>query len=57
MYLRIILIIVLVYLVTRIVRQFIDGNKNDDDNIDRGRGGKRVSKDTGEYVDYEEVED
>lgn len=58
MYLRIILFVILAYLVIRMVRQFFNGgNDNDDTNINKPGGGKKVSRDTGEFVDYEEIKD
>ena len=58
MYLRIFLFALLVYLLVRMVRQFFDsGNKDDDNDIRNTGGGKKVSGDTGEYVDYEEIKD
>ena len=55
MYLRLILIALLVYLVARLVRQMTvapdsDGNRKDSNE-------RRVSRDVGDYVDYEEVDD
>lgn len=55
MYLRIILIGVLIFLVVRIIRQFFNGGSGGGPTVDNSSGGKKVSDDTGEYVDYEEV--
>ena len=57
MYLRIILFVVIVYLVIRIFRQFTRGDNNNDQNLTNSDGGKKVSKDVGEYVDYEDLKD
>ncbi|MFN2379489.1 MAG: hypothetical protein ABR519_04675 [Bacteroidales bacterium] len=52
---RIILIAVLIYLVVRLIRQFFNGGGGDGPTINNRSEGKKVSDDTGEYVDYEEV--
>lgn len=57
MYFRIFLFALLVYLLVRMVRQFFDGGKDDDNDIRNSGGGKKVSDDTGEYVDYEEIKE
>jgi hypothetical protein len=54
-YLRIILIGILIFLVVRVIRKFFDGGSGGGPTIDKSSGGKKVSDDTGEYVDYEEV--
>jgi len=57
-YIRLILFAILAYLIIRLIRQFFDsGNDSDDNNINKPGGGKKVSGDTGEYVDYEEIKD
>ena len=57
MYIRIILFGLLIYLIIRMIRQFFDGGDNNDKNISNSGGGRKVSDDTGEYVDYEEIKD
>jgi hypothetical protein len=57
-YLRLILFAVLAFLLVRLFRQlFNNGDNSDDNNINKPSGGKKVSEDTGEYVDYEEIKD
>lgn len=62
MYLRLIFIVLLVYLVVRFVKQFLNGGNQGGSTGNKGgptvnnsAGGKKISDDTGEYVDYEEV--
>lgn len=58
MYIRLILIAILAYLVIRLFRRlFKSDNNRDDDNVSKPGGGKKVSGDTGEYVDYEEIKE
>lgn len=58
MYIRLILIAILAYLVIRLFRRlFKSDNNRDDDNVSKPGGGKKVSDDTGEYVDYEEIKE
>lgn len=57
MYIRIILFGLLIYLIIRMIRQFFDGGDKNDKNINSQGGGRKVSDDTGEYVDYEEIKD
>ena len=51
---RFLLFAILIYLVVRMIREFMAGPK-DDDNLKKGSEGRKVRKDAGEYVDYEEV--
>jgi hypothetical protein len=53
--LRVFLIGLIVYLIVRSF--FIYGKEDNDQDQDRknSKKGKKISKDTGEYVDYEEV--
>ena len=57
MWLRIILFGFLIYLVIRLINQFVSGltGKKKDDN-EPGPKERKVSKDVGEYVDYEDVD-
>ena len=59
MWLRILLIAILIYLVVRLVNQFLSGPKQDDkSNVNNKKSrDKKVSRDVGEYVDYEELDD
>ena len=59
MWLRILLFAILFILVIRLVNQFLAGAKPKEDPKVKNKtnGGKKVSKDVGEYVDYEEVDD
>lgn len=58
MYIRLILFAILAYLIIRLIRRFFDGgNDSDDNNVSTPGGGKKVSGETGEYVDYEEIKD
>jgi hypothetical protein len=54
-YLRIILIGVLIFLVVRMIKQFFNGGGGGGPTINKSSEGKKVSDDTGEYIDYEEV--
>jgi len=57
-YFRLFLLIVLGYLIIRMIKQFFGGNSGGKENISNtGKTTKRVPKDVGEYVDYEEVDD
>ena len=55
MYLRLILIAILVYLVVKLVRDVAGGSQSS--NSSSGGNDRKVSRDVGEYVDYEEVKD
>ena len=57
MYLRFIFIAILIYLVVRVIRQFFDGGSKGGPTIKNSSGDKKISDETGEYVDYEEVKD
>jgi hypothetical protein len=55
-YLRILLFVLIFYLVIRLFRQLFGSDKdNNDQNFTDSGEGKKVSKDIGEYVDYEDV--
>ncbi len=57
MYIRIILVIILIWLLIRMFSQYLrSGNQSNQNNTDPGNG-RKVSKDTGEYIDFEEVDD
>jgi len=55
---RVILIGTIIYLLARSMARFWDGEKNDNNNNGQASGNdkKGVSKEVGEYVDYEEVD-
>ena len=59
MYLRLILFGVLAYLIIRLVRQVFSGQGSKRDNTvnsKKGEDKRKVSKDVGEYVDYEDMD-
>ena len=59
MYLRLILFGVLAYLIIRLVRQVFSGKGSKRDNTvnsNKGKDKRKVSKDVGEYVDYEDMD-
>lgn len=55
MYLRLIFIVLFIYLIVRLLKQFFNGGNKGGPTINNSSGDKKVSDDTGEYVDYEEV--
>ena len=52
---RVLLISLLIYLVVKLVREYLAGPKEEDQNIKSKDKARKVSKDVGEYVDFEEV--
>ena len=58
MYFRLFLFILLGWLIIRMIRQFLAGSgRSKEDITNPGSKGKQVSKDVGEYVDYEELDE
>ena len=59
MWLRLLLFAILFILVIRLINQFIAGAKPEKDSKIKNKTSrdKKVSKDVGEYVDYEELDD
>ena len=58
MYLRIFLVGLIIYLIIRLFMPSKSSNASrDKQDIKNKNGSKKVSKDTGDYVDYEEVDD
>ncbi|MCD4769765.1 MAG: hypothetical protein K8R35_06315 [Bacteroidales bacterium] len=60
MYIRIILFGILIYLIIRLIRRFLSTIRTPDDNTSKSKTSnsrRKVSKDAGEYVDYEEMDD
>jgi hypothetical protein len=53
---RFLLFAVLIYLIVRMIRKFFSAPKEDDKNVKTSSNGRKVSKDVGDYVDYEEIE-
>ena len=54
---RLLLISLLIYLVVKLVRDTIYGSDKGDRDLKSDGSSRKVSRDTGEYVDYEEVKD
>ena len=60
MYIRIIIFGILTYLIIRIIMRFLSTLRSPDDKTVKNKSGnnkRKVSKDAGEYVDYEEMDD
>lgn len=55
MLVRFVLFFVLSYLVIKLIRDFISGGKKKEEKLKDSDNSRKVSKDVGEYVDYEEV--
>lgn len=53
---RLLLFAGLIYLIVRMVRQFFAAPEQDNKNVKTSTKGRKVSKDVGDYVDYEELE-
>ena len=59
MFFRVILFGILLYLVIKLINQFVSGLRGKDPEVDKNQDkdkGRKVSKDVGEYVDYEDVD-
>ncbi|GEM_PF-1450116 len=52
---RFLLFAFLIYLIVRMIRGFMSGPRQEDTNMKAGGKERRVSRDVGEYVDFEEV--
>lgn len=57
--LRIVLIAILIYLLVRSFRNFFVGEEENKKKNERNNSPakKKISKDTGEFIDYEEIKD
>ena len=56
MYLRIILFVILFYLVVRLIKQFLSPSVNKkEEKIKSSNSTRKVSKEVGDYVDFEEI--
>jgi hypothetical protein len=53
---RVFLIALIIYLVVRMIRQFMEGPSKQDTNVKSPGRERKVSRDVGEYVDFEEVD-
>jgi len=53
---RVLLISLLIYLVVKLVRESLSGPGEEDKNVKSTDKSRKVSKDVGEYVDFEEVD-
>ncbi len=53
--LRVFLIGLIIYLLVRSF--FLYGKDENDQDRNNSKGGKKISKDTGDFVDYEEIKD
>lgn len=60
MWFRILLFAILIYLVIRTINQFLSGGKTEESSKQKAKQvnkDRKVSKDVGEYIDYEELDD
>lgn len=54
---RVLLFALLIYLIIRMIREFLTGPKEEDTNVKSSAKERKVSRDVGEYVDFEEVKE
>jgi flagellar biosynthesis/type III secretory pathway M-ring protein FliF/YscJ len=52
---RVLLIALLIYLVVKLVRETMAGPEEEDQKVRSSDKARKVSKDVGEYVDFEEI--
>ena len=57
MYFRLILFAILIYLLVRLVKQFLSpAGKEKEDKINYSSSARKIRKDVGDYVDFEETD-
>ncbi len=54
---RVLLFALLIYLIIKMIREFLAGPKEEDTNVKSSAKERKVSRDVGEYVDFEEVKE
>ena len=52
---RLFLFAILIYLIVRMIREFLSSPKQDDSKMSSSPRERKVSKDVGEYVEFEEI--